>query len=200
MPKNDRSVVTLTLDLQPGAKWKIEPELSPEELQTIGLITVQWAHLEHSLLVRTFFLAESAKVSMPKDASNLSFSKRLRAFRDLASAIDNEEEKTVTTRLADRIANAEDQRHKITHGLWDWDESNPEKLTAYSFRQPYNYEHPLEAKKLQKLADHLGELLFELNFPNGVSDVHPQPYPQRFTGISVPLTDLPVDEKYHWKP
>jgi hypothetical protein len=166
-------------------KWQIEPDLTPEELQAIGLITVQWAHLEHSLLVRTFFLAESTNVDMPKDATNTSFAKRLRAFRDLAKSIGDEDEKAAIEKLADHIANAEDQRHKITHGMWDWDEANPEKLAAYSFRKPFEYEHPFDLKKLHKLADRLGELLFELSFQNGLSDVQPMPFPQRFPGTPV---------------
>ena len=186
MPEKDRSVVRVTKRLDPGANWQIEPELTPEELQIVGLITVQWAHLEHCLYVRTHQLTETVKLETPEDAKSLSFANRLRAFRDLAKALEKEEG-AVVEKLADRIANAEDQRHKITHGMWDWEHTNPEILAAYSFREPYEYEHPFDLEELKRLADRIGELLFDLSFPNGLADVNPAPYPGRFPGTPIPF-------------
>jgi len=85
-------------------------------------------------------------------------------------------------RLADRIANAMDHRHKVTHGLWDWHEEKPERLAVYSFRPGYSYEHRLDLEKLRGLLDTVGEILFELVFPGGLSDVEIGPYGSRYPG------------------
>ena len=101
MPNKDHGVVRVTMRVGGDAKPQIETELTPEELQAIGLITVQWAHLEHCLLIRTFLIAEEAKIETPKDATNLTFRKRLRAFRDITQFMSNRDEKAAIEKLAD---------------------------------------------------------------------------------------------------
>jgi hypothetical protein len=34
-------------------RHKVEPDLEPDELEAVGYVTVQWAHLEHEILVST---------------------------------------------------------------------------------------------------------------------------------------------------
>jgi hypothetical protein len=60
-------------------RHKVEPDLEPDELEVIGYVTVQWAHLEHEILISTLQLSNGAPP--PKDATCLSFERRLGAWR-----------------------------------------------------------------------------------------------------------------------
>jgi hypothetical protein len=149
------------------AKPQIVSELTPEELQAIGLITVQWAHLEHCLHFRSVQLAVVANVAEPKHLLSVSFTRRLRAFRELACKLSSPA-KEKWKRIVDRIANAEGDRHKVTHGLWIWESAQDNDLVAVaSFRAPHKYEPHFNLPRLSLLAERINELLFELSFPEG---------------------------------
>jgi hypothetical protein len=160
------AAVEISVDAK-DAKPQIVSELAPEELQAIGLITVQWAHLEHCLHFRSIALAKEVRVAEPKELLSISFTRRLRAFRELASKLPSPASEQ-WTHVADRIANAEGDRHKVTHGLWIWESAKADDLVAVaSFRAPHEYEAHFNLPRLSKLADRIGELLFELSFPEG---------------------------------
>lgn len=148
--------------------YMIDNELDIKELAAIGSVTVQWAHLEHMLLVRTMQLATDAKVSLPEDANKLSFAKRLRAWRVLVQqTVKKKSERERLLSLHQRIASAEDDRHKITHGLWEYDRRNPHSLTASSFRTPFAFEKSFDLVRLVKLFQTIAAINFEMHFPKG---------------------------------
>lgn len=195
-----RSVVdapTVILDVKPGAKPQIDCDLIPEELQAVGLITVQWAHLEHCLFVRTCEIAEELGGELPDDCLSLSFTRRLQAFRKLVVRLDFEGRKK-WERVADRIANAEGKRHKITHGLWVWDNSRDGDLVALSsFRPPNEFDAHVDVLQLTKLGSEIGELLFELSFPGGLMEslLAARPIPPRSKKYKSALNDVPRKRK-----
>src|SRR5215218_8150377 len=51
------------------------------EMLAIGMATVQWALLEHQLLLDTARMVNRAKSKLPPDATSLSFNRRLSAWR-----------------------------------------------------------------------------------------------------------------------
>lgn len=174
MPTHKLSQVMISIDMEkPGAKPIIECELTPKELQLIGLITVQWAHLEHCLFITSLDLAEQVGYSDLSDIKNLSFTRRLQGFRKLCELLDSNEAAR-WSKVADRIANLEGTRHKVTHGLWLWKTAD-ELSSIISLRPPYNFNMKINAKRLEKLGNQIGELIFELSFPNGLADVEPIP-------------------------
>jgi hypothetical protein len=116
---------------------------------------------------------------VPRDASSQSFTRRLQAFRALAKVQQQSETKRLNN-LADRIANAEGQRHKIVHGLWLWETSGAEDIVAIvSFRPPHRFDARIDLPRLNRLAQQVGELMFELSYPNGLADTTPIPVPPR---------------------
>lgn len=162
-------------------KWRLALELTDAELQTIGYVTVQWAFLEHALAMRIVEDAEKANVPLPRDATNLSFTRRLSAWRILVEeTAANGPERSKTLKLIDQIANLEQYRHQISHGLWGWDERRPERLWAHSFRKPHDFERPTDLSKLKELGKRIAEINFDLTCPNGLLDAEPIPLPNRF--------------------
>jgi hypothetical protein len=143
-------------------------EMTDGELFAIGLMTVHWAYLEHAVLLETAKLANRAKFKgLPADATSLSFARRLAAFRTTVSqVVKTRKNRDRLLRLATRISTLEDRRHKITHGLWQWYPSNPDRLQAYSFRPRVEFvERNLSFKKIIDLSRRIAEASYELAFP-----------------------------------
>ena len=149
----------------------LEPDLEEEELAAIGYVTAQWAHLEHAILASTFVLSSKNGVALPKDATNLSFEKRLDAWRiTIERFVTDEKEKARLLKLVSKAANLSASRHKLAHGLWAWDYSDPATLKAFSFRPKVDFEAHFNAEGIRQLGEKIGELNFALSFPGGKMD------------------------------
>lgn len=143
-------------------------EMTDVEVYAIGQITVQWAYLEHILLIDTARRVNNAKLKeMPEYADSLSFKKRLAAWRQIIQeTVKSPKRRTELSNLGHRIANLESDRHKITHGLWAYRQSRPEKLIAYSFRPTVEFiDRKFSADRLYKLSDRIAALNFILTNP-----------------------------------
>jgi hypothetical protein len=150
---------------------KLEPDLESEELEAIGYVTVQWAHLEHEILVSTLALANGAE--RPKNATSLSFEKRLEAWRvTIKRFVTDEKEKARLLTLVSKAANLSASRHRLAHGLWTWDCTDPETLRAFSFRPYVGFEADFNADGIRRLGERIGELNFELSCPGGKADAY----------------------------
>src|SRR5262249_43529712 len=132
--------ITFPLDGKPP---HVTPDLTQDEVTAVGYVTTQWAFLEHVILVDTIRLAHKLKIQVPNDASNLSFTRRLRAWRTLVQqSRQRKSTKERLLKLASQFANAENKGHQITHGLWQWQVSSPHRLTPYSFRPTVEFSEP----------------------------------------------------------
>lgn len=152
-----------------GEPNRIEPDLEEKEMAAIGFVTAQWSYLEHVILDNTLSLIPDGE-QRPSDANNLSFSKRLNAWRLTIERYAQGSDKSRLLRLVSKAANLEAQRHKIAHGLWTWDSLNPTRLTAFSFRPRVAFEATFDFDALIRLSLQIGELNFELTYPRGVED------------------------------
>lgn len=149
-------------------RHRVESELAEAEIYAIGYVTVAWAILEHNILAATLGLTHSANIPLPEDATSLSFKKRLRAWRAvIRETVENDEVRSRLIKLANRIGSMERNRHRVTHGLWEWDFSKPDKLKGLSFRTPYHFEEPFDLNKLIRLGERIGEINFQLFYPGG---------------------------------
>jgi hypothetical protein len=151
-----------------GNRHSIITDLEDEELCAIGRITVQWSYLEHMIFSHSEEMAEFLKIPPPEDMFSLSFKKRLRAWRLLVKAIpDGAQDKAAYLKVGIKIGNLERSRHRITHGMWDWEPKNPQKLKASSYRRPHQFNEPFDAHKLRDLADQIGVATFQFRYPTG---------------------------------
>jgi hypothetical protein len=154
--------------MQDGSPCRIEPDLEENELTALGYVTAQWGFLEHALFTETLNLAEKGLVEPPLDASSTSFTKRLKAWRLLVEAVVTDTvEKKRLLKLASRIANAENKRHQITHGVWTWSLRSPHRVTAFSFRPKVAFSEPYDFYKIIQLGILIGEIGFELIYSGG---------------------------------
>ncbi|GEM_PF-2917359 len=146
---------------------QIEFELDAEEYAAIGRVMAQWAYLEHGLYEMSSGIAEIVGITLPEDARSVSFSRRLRVLRDLVMTHAPDHERKRMIRLLDRIANVEQDRHQVAHGTWDWEPSKPELLRASCLRPSKTFEKLYDAKRINRVADQIGQISFELQYPGG---------------------------------
>jgi hypothetical protein len=141
-------------------------EFTRFEVAAIGVMTIQWAYLEHMLLIATAELVDKANVAMPSEAMSISFERRVNAFRTLIKdTVTDSWKRTQLLSLATKITNIQNDRHRVTHGLWEWYPSNPVKLRLYSFRPQFYFDTNFDLDRLAKLCDRLGEINYELTHP-----------------------------------
>ena len=153
-----------------GSAPRIEPELEQNELAAIGFVAVQWSYLEHAILASTYRLAAENDLPVPTCATSPAFTKRLRAWRLMIEQVASALERDQLLKIVSKIANLEDKRHKVAHGMWTWDQANPQRLRAYSRRPPFIFEVKFDFEGLIKLATTIGELTFQITYPGGKDD------------------------------
>jgi hypothetical protein len=143
-------------------------DIDQAEYEAIGRVTVQWAYLEHGVFAVTQSLASKAGIGLPSDALSTSFKRRLTAFRLTVEEVAAEPDRTRLLKLISQIANAEPDRHRITHGMWEWDRDNPDRISSSSFRPGFEFEKTFDAERINKLADKIGEITAALEYPEGL--------------------------------
>lgn len=156
----------LSKDLKTGV-YRTEFEIDAEEYHAIGRVTAQWAYLEHGVFAMTKAITTASKVELPTDALNTSFKRRLTAYRRAVEEFVLEPERTRLLKLHGKIANAEADRHRITHGMWEWDKNDPERISASSFRPGFEFEKFFNAARINKLADTIGTITAAMEYPEG---------------------------------
>src|SRR5262245_29822873 len=112
-------------------RHRVEPDLEEEELAAIGYVTAQWAHLEHGILASTLVLSYENEAAPPKETTSRAFEKRLGAWRvTIERFVTDKKEKARLLKLVSKAANLSASRHKLAHGLWTWDYTDPKTLRA----------------------------------------------------------------------
>jgi hypothetical protein len=143
-------------------------DLTENEFGCIGLVVVQWSYLEYALYYRSTAMVKRAKLLPPKDITNLSFTRRLRCFRELFdTVIKHPKTKSYYVHIAERIARAEGYRHRVIHDLWSYNPRNPEQLWVTKAKPPIGRSEPFDVQKLAEHAQAIGQLSFLLMYPPG---------------------------------
>jgi len=61
-------------------------------------------------------------------------------------------------KILHRIHRLKTDRHKITHGVWDWNYHNPYTPIVSSKKRKHEFEEPFDFEKLIKLAERIAEV------------------------------------------
>jgi hypothetical protein len=163
-----KDIVKVLFNVEKDTGHRIETSLEEKELAAIGYVTVQWAYLEHIILVHTLRIAHQNNVPVPVDARSKSFENRRNAWRKLIKeSVTDASERTALLKIVSKIANLELKRHRLTHGLWGWDEEDPTTMRAYSFRPRVEFDVDFDFDGLMELGFQIGEINFQLTFPRG---------------------------------
>ncbi len=150
-----------------GGKCKLFPDISDKEMFAIGRVTVSWAYLEHAILDDCARMADAHHVDLPEEAFVVALMPRLRVWREMITKYRRGKPRERLLKIISRIANAQQARNQITHGLWSWDYGSADRVTAKSYKPNFAFAQTFEFTKLMKLSETLGEINFELKYPQG---------------------------------
>jgi hypothetical protein len=144
-------------------------DISDAETFAIGRMTTSWAMLEHQMLVTTLCLAEKFDHPIDNAIASFSFDKRFALLRELGNRLTNPRRKAFFDAIVSRIANIQSERQDLTHGLWDWEYSNPGKIKLQAHprrkaKHKKNYDH----ERILAIARKIGEINFDLQYPLGM--------------------------------
>lgn len=142
-------------DIKPG----IEFELSKLEYAALGRVSIQWSFLEHALSELYHRLCSLENIAPSKDIGSLSFKVRLRAFFELVKILEKREQPTKNLyKLHNDISVASHKRHKLVHGIWDYNQSNPFGLYLYSDRDRVAFEDGGDINSVHSLSQDIAFL------------------------------------------
>jgi hypothetical protein len=168
LPPPQGSLLMIFLSFDPKTPNRFEFDMGEREMAAIGYATVHWAFMEEVLYTRTALLARRAKVQIPAAANDLSFSRRIRAFRLLVRAtIKDQAVKERWNNLIARIAKENGIRQKIVHGLWSYDARKPHRLFSRPRRSLGTWATSFSAETLYEFGARVGSISYELLYPKG---------------------------------
>lgn len=150
---------------------RYEIVLDCKEFAAIGHAVVHWSFLENALLQATLGIAEEFDLAVPADAKQDSFRRRLAAYRLLVEKIPNERAREYHLKLVQRLGNANGQRQILVHGIWDYDQANPEFLIV---EKPAAGSKPrlIDVDKVVAFIHEVGRLALDILYPNSMSIEH----------------------------
>ena len=132
-------------------KPKYHFQLGEREYSAIGFATVHWAFLEEALYKRTVLFARRARVRVPEDAHDLSFSRRIGALRVLVrTAVKDPKRRKWWSLVISRIGNENGIRQKIVHGSWSYDPRRPDRLFSSPRPSIGRWMEPFSDEKLSE--------------------------------------------------
>jgi len=159
---------TVVKYLQKKKPLALYPDLSEYEMYAIGKMTASWGLLESQLLSIALELADHSHHSLPPDfVTNNSMSKTLKELKAITNSIVRPVEvKIFLESILKRVHRLKSQRHTLTHGMFSWDDKNPAKLKVQTRKRKQQSER-FDADKIDRLAEKIGELNFEIMYPRG---------------------------------
>lgn len=140
-------------------------ELSNLEYGCIGLVTVQWSYLEHALMLVQKNICKSIDETFSEKAESLSFKNRLNSFHDcLSKHADRIDGVEAFISIHGKIAKLQHERHKIIHGIWDYDPKNPFFLNLFNTRKNVDFQGIQNLDSIYEFSREIGEVNYFLTY------------------------------------
>jgi hypothetical protein len=148
-------------------------ELSERELSSIGRIIALWGALEYEIFCQTVVSFDGAthRLELPKELqNNMRFSEVLALWEVhvVTKAIGTR--KDVLQQQAKHIRDRQEFRNAIAHGMWDWSEIAPEKITTMRVHKDKIVRVHFTADDLESLASELETINSKIRWPDGFED------------------------------
>jgi hypothetical protein len=165
-----RSYITQEKGLKPDddGQWRVNLELRDAELIALGRVAAHWGFLENLLRELAKHMADALGEPLSADADSDSFRKRHRDLKSLvARAMANDPDRDRLLELIERVGSIQGERHRLIHGLIEWDESNKEALNVHTHKNPSGRPWPVTVETINGVADKIAALsTFIYNFPS----------------------------------
>lgn len=167
-----RDTFLIKKSLSPPGPAYVDLELTEPELKALGHVTAQWATLEHLIKEYMMLCAKNTRCLVPND--NNSFQMRRRDWERLARSALKDNPGLLAEILAfiKKVGSMEHERHKLIHGLIQWDGSNRRRLKVYSRKNARGRPWTVDAKRIHAFSMKVAALNAEfLNVHGGMQIV-----------------------------
>ena len=152
--------------------WAMSDILSDIELFSVGRIISQWGALEHEIFVQTLETFPKKNPELPKDMDNLKFKDGvLKLWKERVVDKSTKKKKEVLLKQYNSILKYLDFRHALVHGMWEWDQKDPEKITTVRIRKKNIIYAHFDAESLEDFAFKIAEINFAIRYPRGATDM-----------------------------
>lgn len=150
-----------------------DPELSDREVHFIGMISVQWSSLEHTIFIQTLetFMGEvKAAHELPKEMNNIQFTGVLELWKERVAEKARGQRARVLLEQYDAVLELKPARDALAHGMWDWSLKNHGEISTVRVKKREVITSKFTADALGDIARRAGEINFKVRFPGGLID------------------------------
>lgn len=154
-------------------KYLWGPQLSEREIFSIGLISVQWASLEHLIFLQALqtYQAEGLLAhQLPKEMNNIQFTGVLELWKERVAKVADDEKAAIFLEQYNRIAELKPKRDALAHGMWSWSPEDLGTITTERVKKQEVITSHFSADALQNLALELAEINYKIRYPRGAED------------------------------
>jgi hypothetical protein len=151
-----------------------DPQLSDREVHFIGMISVQWASLEHVIFTQTLdtFVAEGKTASeLPKEMNNIQFTGVLELWNTRVAEQARGQRKKVLLEQYRAVVELKPTRDALAHGMWHWSAEDLGAISTVRVKKREIITSHFSADALENIARKVGGINFALRFPGGTVDL-----------------------------
>jgi hypothetical protein len=182
-------------------KYIWDHQLSHKEVTLIGLITVQWAAMEHEVFSQTLASFEDEMAlggALPKEMNNIQFSSVLELWRDRVATNAKGRRAKVLLKQYDAVLQLKVYRDALVHGMWHWSGADLGSIFTTRVKKRDVITVKFTADDLSNFATQIGEINYLIRFPGGTVDLararmrHCEHISRRALAV---FTGAPVDDE-----
>lgn len=176
---------------------RIDLQLLPEELRAIGHVITQWAFLEFLIRRETLGLVRYLRIPAPDDVDAVSFRKRRELWKELSekALVGFPEALSRAREAIKRTTELAPERHRLTHDIIEYVPEDRARLKAFPRSSLGKVGWPLDAAKIERIAQDIGRLNFQVlsihNAPVILPDASPRIPEKRGLNDLTPTFDNP---------
>lgn len=155
-----------------GHLW--DPQLSQMEVNCIGMITVQWAAMEHEIFSQTLATFErevEVGGKLPKEMNNLQFTGVLDLWKERVADKTKGRRREALLKQYGEVLHLKEFRDALVHGMWHWSGNDLGAVFTTRVKKRDVITVKFTAKDLVAFSTEIAEVNFSIRFPGGMTDL-----------------------------
>jgi len=151
-----------------------DSQLSQKEITCIGMISVQWAAMEHEVFLQTLATFEfevAAGGKLPKEMNNLQFTGVLNLWKERVVGNARGLRGKVLLKQYNEVLRLKQSRDALIHGMWHWSESDLGAVFTTRVNKREVITMKFSAEDLKSFSTRIAEVNFSIRFPGGITDL-----------------------------
>lgn len=144
------------------------------EVNCIGMITVQWAAMEHEIFSQTLATFErevEVGGKLPKKMNNLQFTGVLDLWKERVADKTKGRRRKALLKQYGEVLHFKEFRDALVHGMWHWSGNDLGAVFTTRVKKRDVITVKFTAKDLVAFSTGIAEVNFSIRFPGGMTDL-----------------------------